>query len=82
MQKLNNKFILNMGKELKIGKMALNTKAIGETAWPTAKAYSIMPMVMYIPVNFNRIKPMDSGSTSIKMVKHTKDTGRITSKKA
>ena len=81
MRKLNKKFILNMEKEVNIGKMGLNIKEIGEMGWQMAKVYFIMLMVMCILVNFNRIKLMDLGSMYMKMGKNIKDTGRIISRK-
>jgi len=69
-----------MARVNRLGAMALNTMAIGETEWLKELARFTMLTEMFILANSIRIEPMGSVYTSIPTVKDTKDFGKMTIK--
>ena len=61
----------------RLGAMALNTMAIGETEWLKELGRFTMLTVMFILANSIRIEQMGSEFTFIQTVKDTKDFGKM-----
>jgi hypothetical protein len=70
-----------MEKVISYGRMVLDMKETGETVWQKDKELFIMQTVMSILENFTKIELMDLEFIFIKMVKNTRDFGRMINKK-